>query len=146
MKSLIIALLIVGYSLNTIAQTIIQKDTTCSFLKNIKFKNGTDTVIIKATLVDITPAPPPIIDLKNPGRRINKYKFNSELWFQPENCTEKYYAPLKDSAYDETILNASGLGKIIYVTCVVFKEKTYRQGWPDFMAIKVAAKKAHKFK
>ena len=83
MKSLIIALFIVGYSLNTIAQTTIQKNTNCSFFKNLKFKNGRDTIVVKAILYDYFKAPPKLLKI-NPS--IYKYKFDSYISFQPENC------------------------------------------------------------
>ena len=53
MRTLIILLFVICLSINVKAQTAISKDTSCSFLKNLNFKNDSDTLVIKGILVDL---------------------------------------------------------------------------------------------
>ncbi|WP_426668585.1 hypothetical protein ACPPVU_20420 [Mucilaginibacter sp. McL0603] len=140
MRWLIVILCSVGFSYGITAQTNPTRQTQCDFLKNIKFRSGKDTIVIKAILHDIIEAPPRLITLKKSPRSIYKYKFGSEIVFQPENCTKKYSAPLLDAAYDNHFLNSANLGITVYLTCVVFNEYFDNNGMPDLIVINVAPK------
>ncbi len=135
MKSLIISLLIVGYSLNTITQATIQKDNNCSFFKNLKFKDGRDTIVVKAILYDYLQAPPKLSNIKP---SIYKYKFDSYIAFQPENCLKKYSEPILNAADPGKLLNGDNLGLTVYLTCVIFNEHFLNSnGDPDCLVIKI---------
>ena len=42
MKVLIVSLFVILFSITAKAQKVVGKDTSCSFLKNLKFKHGVD--------------------------------------------------------------------------------------------------------
>jgi hypothetical protein len=140
MRWLIVILCSIGLHYSLTAQTNPTRQTQCDFLKNIKFRNGKDTIVIKAILHDIIEAPPRVITLKKSSRSIYKYKFGSKIVFQPENCTKKYSAPLLDAEYDNHLLNSDNLGITVYLTCVVFNEYFDNNGMPDLIVINIVPK------
>src|SRR5579863_320690 len=102
MRSLFIGILLLVSRTSTLAQSTTD---TCNFLKNMKFKNGRDTLVVKAILYDVHMAPPRLLTKKHPT--IYRYKFGSEIAFNPVNCAKEYSEPLLDKAWDEKILKGS---------------------------------------
>jgi hypothetical protein len=133
MRSLLIGIVLAVTGLNALAQPA---NDSCNFLKNLKFKNGRDTIVIKAVLRACLEAPPRLLN-KHPS--IYDYKFDSYIDFQPENCSKEYDEPLLNSAVIKAqFLNGENLGITIYLTCVVFNEhSSYTNGDPDCLVIKV---------
>lgn len=134
MKSSFLAIVLIAFGLGVSAQS---KTDSCSFLKNLKFKNGRDTIVVKAILRDFILAPPRLLLKKAPS--IYKYKFRSYLLFQPENYGRTYDTPIisSKSVDPNNILNGDNLGLTVFVTCVVFNESTLAKGLPDCLVIKV---------
>jgi hypothetical protein len=143
MRALFVGILIIASGLGALAQS---KTDTCSFLKKVRFKNGRDTIVVKAVLLDFLLAPPRFIEKKTPN--IYKYKFGSDILFQPENCGNKYEKPVlsSKSVDGEGILNGSNLGATIYLTCIVFDESILDTGEYDCLVIRVSRKKPVNFK
>jgi len=142
MRPLFIGILLIVSGSSALAQS---KTDMCSFLKNLKFKNGRDTIVVKAVLYDVHMAPPRLRTKKHPT--IYRYKFGSEIAFKPVNCFKEYSEPLLDKAWDEKILKGSNNGITLYLTCVVFNEHFYyNNGEPDCMIIKVSRKNPTKLK
>ncbi|MBS1525620.1 MAG: hypothetical protein JST19_08220 [Bacteroidetes bacterium] len=131
MRSLFVGVSLLVLGLNVSAQS------QCDFLKNLKFKNGRDTIIVKAVLRDFLLAPPRTLFKKPPA--IYKYKFDSNILFQPENCDRNYEMPVISSRWvdPENILNSDNLGLTVYLTCVVFNESALTRGQPDCLVIKI---------
>jgi hypothetical protein len=120
MKRLIILLFAIGCSINGLAQAPASRDTSCDFLKNVKFKNGSDTVVVRATYWSITKISPGLIEIVKKLYKgvIRHNTFSSQIVFYPENCSRTYQGPIVD--YDPRMLN-SNAGITIYVTCVAFE-------------------------
>jgi hypothetical protein len=136
MKTLFFALVLSIIATAACAQA--WKDT-CSFLKNLKFKNGRDTNTIKATYIDLLQAPPELIVKQRP--KIYQYKIGSYLNFQPENCGLQFAIPLLAGKWvdSDNILNEHKLGAIIKLTIVVFNESFLNKNEPDCLIIKVTS-------
>jgi hypothetical protein len=137
MRILFISILLVASGLFASAQSATD---TCSFLKNLTFNNGRDTIIVKAVLLDYLQAPPRLITKKPP--RIYRYKFTSDVSFQPENCAKKYKKPVLSNVSDkEGIFEGDNLGTTIYLTCLVFNESFLNKNEPDCLVIGISKKK-----
>jgi hypothetical protein len=136
MRSLSIglALLTLGFSASAQSQ--------CGFLKNLKFKNGRDTVVVKAILRDFLEAPPRIITKEGYSPAIYKYRFSDYIAFQPESCSKKYMMPLLYSAAARDPFTAHPQpGITIYLTCIVFDENYLRDQQYDCLVIRVSRTK-----
>jgi hypothetical protein len=149
MIKLISAILLISFSINVNAQSLVN-DSNCNFLKNVRFKNGIDTLVIKACFKDINPLPSSgyLDELKEYG--INKNKFNYQLVFEPENCSKEYIGPSSASNVNKILRKNPYplfLTLTVYVTCVVFEKYSYdNEGAPYFVVIKIATKKPAGFK
>jgi hypothetical protein len=138
MKILIITLFFAGLTSIAGAQTTIGKDTSCSFLKNLKFKNGADTLVIRGTMVaSIQLAPFTTYEesfLKKRG--IDIKKIGTSIEFKPEHCTKNWVLPLMVHAGLGDLLNHSE-GKTITITCLVFNGYSgYKDHSPYVLVIK----------
>jgi hypothetical protein len=132
MRSVFVILALAALGSSASAQS---KAKPCDFLKNLKFRNGRDTIVVKAILCSDIEAPPRLLN-KHPS--IYKYKFDSYIEFQPENCSKKYNEPLLSSAAAKArFLNGNNLGITIYLTCIIFDEHTIRKDVPDCLVIRV---------
>jgi len=135
MKLLLIGLtlLILGFDVSAQSQ--------CDFLKDLKFRNGRDTIVVKAVLRDFLLAPPRLMLKRPPG--IYKYRFGSNILFQPENCSKEYQKPVLSarSVDKENILNGDNLGITIYLTLVVFDESVLNKGEYDCLIIQISRSK-----
>jgi hypothetical protein len=141
MKTLLIVIAFVASAFSLLAQST----NNCDFLKNLKFENGRDTIVVKAVLLDYLQAPPRLIKKKRP--KIYRYRFGSNILFQPENCARKYQEPALSAISDkENLLNGNNLGATVYLTCVVFNESLLNNGELDCLAICVSRKKPINFK
>jgi hypothetical protein len=75
MKRLIFILFSIGLTVNSNAQTGVKNNTSCDFLRNLKFIHGLDTITAKATFNDLFRRPDyPILKKldgeKNPLQRV----------------------------------------------------------------------------
>jgi hypothetical protein len=144
MKSLFIGLMLTIPGFSTLAQS---KGDTCSFLKNLKFKNGRDTVVVKAVLRDFLQAPPRIIPKNGRHPAIYKYRFSDYIAFQPDDCSKKYMMPiLYSTAAKDPFTNNTQFGITIYVTCIVFDENYLQDQQFDCLVIRVSRTKAEALK
>jgi hypothetical protein len=144
MKVLIVPLFVIFFTISGKAQTVVSKDTSCSFLKNLRFKHGVDTIVVKGTLSALVQLAPFTTYEENflKRRRVNIHKIGSEIEFQPENCTKAVLAPLMVFADKERFINSDNNGISIYVTCVVFEGYLgYTNHSPYVLVIKVAPQK-----
>jgi len=136
MRSLFLALILAVLSLGSVAQT------QCDFLKNLKFRNGRDTIVVKATLHDFLEAPPRVIRKGRASPAIYKYRFSDDIAFQPGNCSKKYVMPLLHSAAAKYPFTANTqLGITVYLTCVVFDERYLEDDQPDCLVVRVSRTK-----
>jgi hypothetical protein len=133
MRLIFIGVLSIFISASSIAQTT---SNACSLFKKLKFKNGRDTIVVKAILYGNVQAPPKLLNVLP---SIYKYKFDGYVEFQPENCLQKYNEPILNSAAVKTqFLNGNNTGLTVYVTCVVFNEHfLHTNGDPDCLVIKI---------
>jgi hypothetical protein len=139
MKILIALLFITSFSINAKAQTAVKQDTSCSFLKNLRFKNGVDTIVIKATYLDLVQLPPPLVSMEGFYR---KQKLSGQIHFKPENCSTEYIVPLKMFRDRDGLLTGGNLGLSVRLTCVVFKKYLHVYGnVPFFIVIKAVPEK-----
>ena len=122
MKILAIILFFASLALPGRAQTTIARDTSCSFLKNLRYKNGVDTVVISGTVVASVRLPPFSMYeerfLRKRGVDINK--IGSSIEFRPGNCSGSFLMPLMVHADKGNFLDHYN-GKRIKLTCVVFQ-------------------------
>jgi len=133
MRSIFIGLLFVFTGISSIAQT---KAKSCDLFKNLQLKNGRDTVVVKAIFYSNVQAPPKLLNIQS---SIYKYKFDSFIEFQPENCLKKYNEPLLNSVgVKDQLLNGNNTGLTVYLTCVVFNEHfLHTNGDLDCLVIKI---------
>jgi hypothetical protein len=125
MKILIVLLFIGCFAINCKAQTLTSQDTSCSFLKNLKFKHGVDTLVFNAVYLDLV-EPGPFTTYEESflkKRRVNLHKIGAELYFQPENCTKEFSASLMVFADKEDFLDGENLGKYMYNTRFFLKNQ-----------------------
>jgi len=112
----------------------------CQIFKNLQYKNGRDTVVIKAAFKDIAKFAGndrlnELIKLKSVGAD----DFDYQMGFIPENCNETYYAPAKEKRIN-SMLKGLKSDPEIYLTCVVFEKREWEyQGVPFFVIIKASA-------
>ncbi len=145
MKKIIITMIIVGVSFNVMAQETIIRDTFCDFLKAPKFKNGIDTIAVKATYnAVIRGAYGPQLKILANAKKIyySEYEDQDEsysLSFTPLNCDKLYQGTISRKIYDKTfvrktnnlgeyvndIVDMDSLkdGQVIYLKCIVFEDK-----------------------
>ncbi len=141
MRVLLVIIVFVASSLCALAQSATD---SCVFLKNLRFKNGRDTIIVKAVLRDFLEAPPRIITKDGHRPAIYKYRFSDYIAFQPEGCSKKYMMPLLYSAAAKDPFTANTqLGITIYVTCIVFNENYLQDQQLDCLVIRVSRTKPH---
>jgi hypothetical protein len=115
----------------------------CQVFKNLQYKNGRDTVVIKATFREIDKFAGndrlnELIKLKSVGAD----DFDYQIGFIPENCSETYFAPAKEKRIN-SMLKSLKSDPEIYLTCVVFEKHEWEyQGVPFFVIIKASANNA----
>ena len=144
MKKIIFFLMITGLSVNAIAQKSIPGDTTCSFLKNLIFKNGVDTIVVKVTYnAIIRGSDGTFLKLlaDNKQLQFNEYVDDYEsiaLYFIPESCKKIYQGTLSRKIYDKTFVRKTynigeymkeiidtdsfKIGQVMYLKCIVFED------------------------
>jgi len=132
MKSLFLIIMLTVLGLSSFAQS------QCDFLKNLKFRNGRDTIMVKAILDAMVQAPPPII-YKGKKPSIYKYKSYSQISFKPENCSEIFTIPISSKADADYLYKSNG--ETIYLTCIAFNEHITNMRDPDCIVIRVSLKK-----
>ena len=139
----IILLLAISFSLNAMAQGRNQ-DNECTFFKNISFKNGKHTIVIKATYHTITKLWPatPQLEALDKERRANKDEFTYAIYFKPDNCSKEYSGPC---SYKGAInLSKMEDGTSFYVTCLVFRKYEFNpDGTPFFLVTQITLKQPH---
>ena len=145
MKKVIFHLIIVGLSVNAVAQKSIPRDTTFSFLKNLTFKNGVDTIEVKVTFDAILRGSDgTFLKLLADKKQVefNEYVYDYEsiaLNFTPEGCNRLYQGTLSRKIYDKTYvrksnnigeymkeiidMNSLKIGQVMYLKCVVFEDQ-----------------------
>jgi hypothetical protein len=139
MKKLTILLFAIGCSISALAQTPTRQDTSCDFFKNVKFKNGSDTLVVKAVFQSVTRIPEGFIEIVKKLYKgvFQRNTFSSQIVFYPENCSRTYQGPIID--YDPRMLN-SNAGITIYETCVAFEGYMYDKDTPFFIVTNVSFK------
>lgn len=138
----LIVLFILSFSVGAFAQVKKAESSDCDLLKNLKFKNGTDTIVIKAVYsgLDELLGNEPIFNTLRKEGKAKKNSFNSQVTFKPINCEQEYIVP--DASNAISALKLSNIGKQLYFTCVVFDRKDwYYKDTPFFMIIKVHTEK-----
>jgi hypothetical protein len=145
-KILLILLVVIGYASNASAQTSVTADTSCSFLKNIKFKNGVDTVVVKVLFRAYTEgSDEPRLKILADKKELSYGEYVSEDFgsnafsFIPVNCTSRYDGTLSRKIYDKTFIRKTKdlnaylkevfdvdtlkHDEVIYLTCLVFEDQ-----------------------
>ena len=137
------------------AQNLIERNENCDFLKNLTFKNGRDTIVIKATYEEfIEGSPDPFLDDLGKNHQLKYNEFGvlppkkgeemgdsgSNMGLIPENCSELYYAVLSRKISYKGF--PQKMGTPVYITCVVFNNPKYvYRGLPYFVIINVKVRK-----
>lgn len=148
MKKLIFILFALVASSPSFAQQKIVIDTSCSFLKNLSFRNGIDTIQVKVVYHDfLEGSDESILKILDEEKKLNfndyysqKNGSSSSINFNLLNCDLSYEGTLSRNIYDKTfikktkslnvyvkeIINMNDLrsGQLVYLTCVVFQDKT----------------------
>lgn len=108
----------------------------CGVFKNLKFKNGVDTVIIKAIYREMVASTPggTLFKTLEKEKKFKSKMFTYDIGLQTEDCPEIVYAP--SSVKKTDILKNADLGEVFYFTCVVFENKAWEyKGVPFFVII-----------
>ena len=135
----IIALAFISLTIKVAAQSPIKSETICGVFKSLHFKNGLDTIQIKARFVDLNPlVSEGYLDQLNKEKGVNKKNFYYQLSFEPENCSKQYLAPCSDRNINKILkTNHSGAAIKLSLTIVVFEKYSYdTDGTPYFVVIK----------
>jgi hypothetical protein len=154
MKKIISILLAIGFCLNTMAQSMPVQHPSCDFITKIKFKNGKDTIVIKAVYNDfLKSAAYPVLKALDKEKKLRYSDFgynkrepltSSAIAFTPENCTKSYIGTVrkKDLNNKEISMNTMPIGTVLYLTCVFFESKKWEyNGVPFFVIIEVVKEK-----
>ena len=125
-----------------IAQKRIRGDTTCSFLKNLIFKNGVDTIEVEAKFRNFVEGPdaPYLRILANKKKLqyseyVDKYE-SCLLEFISISCDKSFAGTLSRKTYDKTFAKKIGRehidfdkikpGHMMFLKCIVFDEEKVR--------------------
>ena len=138
---IVVCLLIVTFALNSFSQKNAKKttqlpdqtDTNCGAFKNLKFKKGVDTIILKATYSEMVASTPggSLFKTLDREKKLNSKMFTYDLGIKPDGCSEIVYAP--SSIKTPGVLRN---GKAYYFTCIVFENKAWEyKGLPFFVII-----------
>jgi len=145
MKKIIVILFVIGFSFNATAQTTSMQDTTCSFLKNLTFKIGIDTIEVKATYdAFLEGSDQTFLTILADKKKLDfgEYMSHDEsnsINFTPIGCLQSYQGTLSRKIYDKTFVRKTRnigefmkeivdidkmkLGQVVYVKCIVFEDK-----------------------
>ena len=96
----------------------------CSFLENLHFKKGTDTVVIKATILELSKMPDSEIlnDLEKKGK-LKAKDFGYAIYFQPVNCAKAFGISSRDtSVVALSLFNPRTMGQQYLLTCVFYQD------------------------
>jgi hypothetical protein len=131
------------FSINAIAQIEPSEDYNCSFLKNLKFKNGVDTIMVKAVFKDAAEMVKggSIFKTLDNEKKLKSKQFTYQIGFQPEGCLKIYYGP--SNVKNPQLINAPDIiGKTVYIKCIAFEKREWEdRGIPFFVVIDVTIKK-----
>jgi len=133
------------------AQTNNQQDTTCNFLKDIKFKNGTATITVSAYYRDYhRSGDEPLLSILAKKKKLQYNDYDtpdagcSAIGFIPIGCNKYTDGPISHKAHfnPEKIKR----GETLYLTCVAFEDKSVRakQGSYFFVITGVHSKNSAK--
>lgn len=149
MKKLILIPFILLVILNASARIRQTQDTSCVFLRNLKFKKGVDTIKIKAAYYDFhRSADEPTLKILNKKERlsfndyVNSQIGASSISFTLEYCNKLYEGTLIRRIYDKAfvrktkdiglymkdIIDMNNLksGQVIYLKCLVFEDEALK--------------------
>src|ERR1700761_3285981 len=128
MKSLLLSILfIISSSIIAIAQ----QDTTCNFLKDVKFHNGTATIIVEGYYHDYhRSGDEPLLMYLSKQKKLNYYDYGSNdagcsgISFVPVGCTRRADGPIKHKAkFDPAKVKD---GDKLRITCLVSEDEKVR--------------------
>jgi hypothetical protein len=140
-KILIVALALLFYSCFAKCQTVAERES-CDFLKNLIFKNGTDTIFIKVTITEIGrwPSGADIMKKLEKEGKLREKDFSYAIGFIPNNCNNEYYTASKDTGEVAlSLFKPERTGTQILLTCIVFENYKMRD-YPFFVIDKVQLK------
>jgi hypothetical protein len=140
MFKLFIAIVFLNISTNAMAKSPAIRDTSCNFLKKLKFKNGLDTLVVKTTYLEVANMIPisQRFETLDKEAKIKSKAFTYQLGIQPEGCSKIYYGPC---SYKGNINNVRS-GTVFYVTCIAFERHDLEyKGVPFFVIIDVSVRK-----
>jgi len=128
---LIIILLAAGFSLAASAQTAIQRDTTCNFLKDIKFKNGIATITVNGYYDDYhRSGDEPYLMMLSRKKKLRYSDYGtsdagcSGISFIPIGCSKRVDGAINRKVkFDPDQIKE---GDILRITCLVFEDKSVR--------------------
>ena len=96
----------------------------CSFLENLHFKKGTDTVVVKATILELGKMSDRenLWDLEKIGKLKTK-DFGYAIHFQPVNCAKAFYISSRDTSIVAlSLFNPRTIGQQYLLTCVIYQD------------------------
>ena len=138
-KILIIFFLFLSAKINA-QQTGASESISCDFLRNVQYKNGVDTVLVRAVFKDAAKMVPGGVVLKtlDKEKKIKGKYFTYQIGFQPENCSNTYFAPSSVKKNKLIFGNPSIIDKWVYVKCIAFERPEWEyNGVPFFVVIDV---------
>ena len=110
----------------------------CSFLKNLNFKNGSDTVVIKAKYEEIhrVVVSKQLRELDHKKLlKLSDFKYN--IGFTPEGCQTPYTAVSRDSSSTAlSLFNENYSGRKVVLTCIAYEGYSVKSD-PFFIVDKI---------
>lgn len=103
-----------------------QKNSTCKFLYLLRTSSN-NVIRIKGQFIEFAELAPgdPVLNYLSKNKIIDHKKYGSQIVFVPENCKQKWAAPLEDFKGENRILTKHNLYKEIWLNCKIFKVPDY---------------------
>jgi hypothetical protein len=122
MKNYIIVILSLA-CLNAFSQDRLPVRNGCDFLENLHFKNGVDTIVVKAYYEGYYQLIPlPVMKQLQSAKKLKMVDFKYALSFKPINCSKEYGNPCRyGGSKAQYLLDRQPMEKIVYLTCVVYQ-------------------------
>lgn len=109
-------------------EALCQPEKDCSFLSHVKFKNGTDTLTIRAVIKEMgrwSKNSSILLKLESQSK-LREKDFLYAIGFQLKSCTDYYYIPSRDTGQTAiSLFEAETIGSSILLRIIVFEDLYY---------------------
>ncbi len=136
-----LSIFILFFTLQSYSQIPVYKQG-CTFLKDLHFKNGVDTITILAYKNASVRMPPYDNNLEklNHAKKLNSKDFNYTVDFKVLDCSDRYIIACKDTSDFASKVNGNNYHKVVQLRCIVF-EGYFEFSRPYFIIDRVTAYK-----